>query len=400
MTNIKSDLKLLISLVVWMLIPSIYLLVRMNIVSVNNVDINILGQMEWFDLMDEVITTMLIVPLYSLLSKEKSKYMNGIAFLTSVLIYLFFTIMIVRHITGITRFMNAEYAKEYLLLQSISLVFSFVLTFVVLLLTINSDHKLVWILIIVKVIMLSICDSILIGKYKDIGAAYSEILVNVLLSVVSICLVICKGYIGLKRTELSFFNEWFQIGKFAGIQIFLDNFIYAIMIVKMVNAVNEAGNYWVANNFIWGWLLVPVNCFSELIKKNNLPSISFKNTWRYGLMIVGLWVITMPFWSIFINKAMAVDSNVIMPIVMLNMPFYITYIVSAFLDAWFISKGKTVYNMIISLIVNIVYYGIIYILFKNGVFTMNMNFIIYMFGGGMVVHMILTMVFYAVECIN
>ena len=78
--------------------------------------------------------------------------------------------------------MNAEYAKEYLLLQSISLVFSFVLTFAVLLLTINSDHKLVWILIIVKVIMLSICDSILIWKYKDIGAAYSEILVNVLLS--------------------------------------------------------------------------------------------------------------------------------------------------------------------------------------------------------------------------
>ena len=33
--------------------------------------------MEWFDLIDEVITTMLIVPLYSLLSKEKSKYKFG-----------------------------------------------------------------------------------------------------------------------------------------------------------------------------------------------------------------------------------------------------------------------------------------------------------------------------------
>lgn len=400
MTNLKSDLKLLISLVVWMLIPSINLLVRMNIVSVNNVDINILGQMEWFDLIDEVITTMLVVPLYSLLSKEKSKYKNGIAFLTSFLIYLLFTIMIVYHITGITRFMNAEYAKKYLLLQTASLMFSFILTFIVLLLTIYSDHKLVWILIIIKVVMLSICDYIYISRFKDIGAAYSEILVNALLSVVSICLVICKGYIGLKRTELSFFNEWFQIGKFAGIQIFLDNFIYAIMIVKMVNAVNEAGNYWVANNFIWGWLLVPVICFSELIKKNNLPTINFKNAWKYALVIVGLWIITMPFWEIFINKAMAVESSKIMPIVMLNMPFYITYIVSAFLDAWFISKGKTIYNMIISLIVNVVYYGIIYILFSRNVFMMNMSFIIYMFGGGMLVHMILSMVFYAVECRN
>lgn len=400
MKDFKNDLKLILSLMVWMIIPSIYLLIRMNVVAVNSVDINILGQMEWFDLIDEVITTMLVVPLYSLLSKEKSKYKNGIAFLTSFLIYLLFTIMIVGHITGITRFMNAEYAKEYLLLQTISLIFSFILTFVVLLLTINSDHKLVWILIIVKVIMLSICDSILIGKFKDIGAAYSEILVNVLLSIFSVFLIVSKGYIGLKRTELSFFNEWFQIGKFAGVQIFLDNFIYAIMIVKMVNAVNEAGNYWVANNFIWGWLLVPVTCFSELIKKNNLPTINFKNAWKYALVIVGLWIITMPFWEIFINKAMAVDSDRIMPIVMLNIPFYLTYIVSAFIDAWFISKGKTIYNMIISLIVNVVYYGIIYILFSRNVFMMNMHFIIYMFGGGMVVHMILSMIFYVVECRN
>lgn len=397
MLNVKNDLKLLFSLIVWMLIPSIYLLIRMNIVSINSVDINILGQMEWFDLIDEVITTMLIVPLYSLLSKEKSKYKNGTALLTSLLIYLIFAIMTVYHITGITRFMNAESAKRYLSLQTISLIFSFSLTFVVLILTIYSEHKLVWILIIIKVVMLSVCDYVLINKFKDIGAAYSEIFVNILLSIFSIGLIIKKDYIGLKRTELSFFNEWFQIGKFSGIQIFLDNFIYAIMIVKMVNVVNEAGNYWVANNFIWGWLLVPVTCFSELIKKNNLASISFKNTWKYSLIIVGLWIITMPFWDGFINKAMAVDSNQIMPIVMKSMPFYLTYIVSAFTDAWFISKGKTIYNMIISLIVNIVYYGIVFILFKNGIFTMNINFIIYMFGGGMVVHMILSIILYRFE---
>ena len=397
MNDLKNDLKLLISLMVWMIIPSLYMLIRMNIVSINRVDINILGQTEWFDLIDEVITTTLIVPLYALLSKENSKYKNGIAFLTSFIIYLLFTLIIVFHITRITSFMNAEYAKEYLLLQSISLIFSFVLTFVVLLLTISSNHKFVWVLIIVKVILLSICDYIFISRFKDIGAAYSEILVNVLLVIFSIAHIVSKGYIGFKRVELSFFNEWFQIGKFAGIQIFLDNFIYAIMIVKMVNAVNEAGNYWVANNFIWGWLLVPVICFSELIKKNNLASISFKNTWKYSLMIVCLWLITMPFWDGFINKAMAVDSNQIMPIVMKSMPFYLTYIVSAFIDAWFISKGKTIYNMIISLIVNIVYYGIVFVLFKNGIFTINMNFIIYMFGVGMVAHMVLSIIIYHVD---
>lgn len=114
-------------------------------------------------------------------------------------------------------------------------------------------------------------------------------------------------------------------------------------------------------------------------------------------MIVGLWIITMPFWDGFINKAMAVDSNQIMPIVMKSMPFYLTYIVSAFIDAWFISKGKTIYNMIISLIVNIVYYGILYILFSRNVFILNMNFIIYMFGGGMVVHMLASIIIYKID---
>ena len=60
----KNDIKTFLSLCLWMLAPSVYLLIRMNIVSVNNVDINILGQMEWFDLIDEIITTAFITPLY------------------------------------------------------------------------------------------------------------------------------------------------------------------------------------------------------------------------------------------------------------------------------------------------------------------------------------------------
>lgn len=31
--------------------------------------------------------------------------------------------------------------------------------------------------------------------------------------------------------------------------------------------VNEQGTYWVANSFIWGWLLLPVNQLGELIKQ-------------------------------------------------------------------------------------------------------------------------------------
>ena len=165
----------------------------------------------------------------------------------------------------------------------------------------------------------------------------------------------------------------------------------------MVNVVSESGNYWVATNFIWGWLLVPVLCFMEIIKKNDLDKLTFKNAWRYGTCLIVIWLITMPFWRSFIKNCMSTDDNQIWPIVIMSMPFYLTYIVSAFIDAWFISKGKTRLIMYISIFVNLVYYGIVFILFKANVFHTDMSFIILMFGFGMVVHMLLSMLFYGIE---
>lgn len=40
------------------------------------------------------------------------------------------------------------------------------------------------------------------------------------------------------------------------------------MICKMVNMVAEQGNYWIANNFIWGWLLIPITALSEVIRRD------------------------------------------------------------------------------------------------------------------------------------
>ena len=67
------------------------------------------------------------------------------------------------------------------------------------------------------------------------------------------------------------------------------------------------------------------------------------------------------------------------------------------IDAWFVSKGKTIYLFINSVIVNIVYYGIMYILFKINIFDLNIYFIIHLFGVGMIVHMVVSILFYLKE---
>lgn len=393
----KKDFKLYGSLVLYTLLPSIYLLIRMQIVTVNGVDINVMGQLEWFDLIDEILVTALTVPLYFLLKPENSKDKNWSAFMISFSVYTFFTVIVMAKIGNIAKFMNAENAVQYLFMQALSMLAGFVGTFMVMVFTINSNDKIIRRLLVSRLGFQVVADWIFISSFGDVGAAYAEIVVNVVIGLIAILSAYSKGYLVFSKPDKMFLADWSKIGAFAGIQIFLDNYIYAVMVCKMVNAVSESGNYWVANNFIWGWLLVPVTCLVEVIKKNNKKLLNFKNCWRYLAAIFVLWLVTMPWWKAFISGPMASDGTKILKIVMPLVPFYITYMVSAVIDGWFISRGKTKYNAINSLIVNVGYYGIVYILFKNGVFSENMTFIICMFGFGMVVHMIASLIMYKIE---
>lgn len=399
----KKDFKLYGSLILYALLPSVYLLIRMQIVAVSGVDINIMGQIEWFDLIDEVLVTALTVPLYFLLKPDKEKTApdkNCAAFLASFAVYTAFTIVVMMKIGSIAKFMNAENAVQYLFMQALSMLAGFVGTFMVMIFTLNNDDKLVRRLLVSRLCLQVVADWIFISSFKDVGAAYAEIAVNAVIGLIAVLSAYGKGYLKFAMPGKDFLKDWCKIGAFAGIQIFLDNFIYAVMVCKMVNAVSESGNYWVANNFIWGWLLVPVTCLVEVIKKNDKIRLTMKNCWRYLIMIFAVWLITMPRWKSFISGPMASDGNVIMKIVLPLVPFYITYMISAVIDGWFVSHGRTIYNAINSLIVNVGYYGIIYLAFKRGMFAENMMFIIGMFGCGMLVHMAASILMYRLEIIR
>lgn len=65
-------------------------------------------------------------------------------------------------------------------------------------------------------------------------------------------------------------------------------------------------------------------------------------------------------------------------------PFYIPYAFQQIPDNIFIGLGKTKYNLINNCIINFIYYGIGYIIYKTNTITFNMTTIIMMFGFGMV----------------
>ena len=134
--------------------------------------------------------------------------------------------------------MSAVHAEEYLLVQSFAMLAGFVGTFSVLIFTLNGDERLIQILLICKLILLVLSDLYFIGRYQDVGAAYSEIAVNVLIGIVSVALAVKRGYLRYEKIRKEVVFEWAKIGVFSGIQIFLDNYIYAVMVCKMVNEVS------------------------------------------------------------------------------------------------------------------------------------------------------------------
>lgn len=132
----------------------------------------------------------------------------------------------------------------------------------------------------------------------------------------------------------------------------------------------------------------------EIIKKESETSLEKSIVWKTSFGIILFWIVTSPFWKWFISGPMASDSEIITKIVVPVMPFYIFYLLSTLFSSWFISTGKLWCNTVVSIGVNIVYYGVVYLLFKQGTFEANMNFIIMMFGLGMVFNCLISAALY------
>lgn len=244
-----------------------------------------------------------------------------------------------------------------------------------------------------------IVDFALIPNMGIYGAAVSNIIVNAILAAASYIVLHVQKYIEpcwLRKSDLSVFKGWCRTGVFSGGQQFIDNLIYALVVCKMVNMVAEQGNYWIANNFIWGWLLIPISALSQVIRHDCKDGYHKLKHWNYYFIAaaaVAVWAITIPLWTPFYRYAEHLgNADEIFLITIKLVPFYVAYAGSAVMDNIFIGLGKTTYNAINSLVVNLIYYGIFYILYRTGIITFSMDVIILMFGFGMVVHLIVAVI--------
>ena len=400
----KFDWKMYLALCLLALVPAIYqtVITRLLTSFADPGALDIIGQMEWYDLIDETICAFLIVPMYSVLSRAyKREGFNKVVFKLGIIIvvlYALFNVGMFFYGTSIVSYMNPNdvdigAAYRYLSLETIAFMMGIVFSYVSVVFLVIDKPKYMYAFLVAKVLLSLLSDLALVPSMGVDGIALGNIIANVIMGTLGVLLLIHEKQIKPSRygkDDLPIFKDWARVGLFAGGQQFLDNIIYALMICKMVNAVAESGNYWVSNNFIWGWLLIPVTCLVEIIRKDaGADGYNLKQKNYYSIVTFALlaWFALIPTYKWFFGTVEGLDnSERIFEIVIKNLGFYVAYAYSQIPDAIFVGMGKTKYNAINSLICNIVYYGIWFILYETGVVVMSMDMIIIMFGCGNVTH--------------
>ncbi|MBQ7881742.1 MAG: multidrug transporter [Treponema sp.] len=367
---------------------------------------SIAGQLTWINLLYEILNEAIILPLYFFMGEcvsEKSEYTNRIrtGLIISFCVYVICSVLICCFTSQLLAVMSTskdiiEESSIYVRIESIANIFSLLASFLLVSLVTLGKSKYVYILTGTKLILNVIFDTFFVSTLKISanlgvnGIGYSNIIVNLILFVVSVILLSKEGYLIFKKEKLSFIwaKDFVKVGGISGLESFVRNIAYMFMISRMVNMVNEQGTYWVANNFIWGWLLLPINQLGELIKQEigrNDKAVK-NNTLGYfvvTIIICFIWFITIPIWKSFMTNVLQFsDVDKLYKLVMILLGFYVLYALQNVFDSEFYGLGKTNYMLFESVVTNTIYYGIAFILYKSGIWVPTLMGIALLFGIG------------------
>jgi len=368
---------------------------------------SIAGQLSWVNLFYEVVSEAILLPLFYFVGRVKSdkKALSNrvrTGMLVSLGAYLVLSLAILLFAEPLLERMAADRSilaasAAYIRIESVANVFSILAQFALVALVSVNRSRYLYILTGARLILSLIADAFFVSslpfslKLGVNGVGCSNILVNLLLLAVSLLLLDRENVkiFSKERLDFGWMREFLRIGGISGAESLVRNAAYLLMISRMVNAVGEQGTYWVANNFIWGWLLLPVLQLGELIKAEcaeNRDNVR-KNTLGYlfvTLVIALVWCVSIPAWKPFMVHVLQFsDVDKLFDLVLLLLGFYVLYAFQNVFDATFYGLGKTSYMLFESLVTNSVFYGTAFALYCAGLWTPTLSGIALLFGTGM-----------------
>lgn len=400
--------KLYFALLVLGLCPTVYTTVRVFFLGQLSSEwsFSIAGQLSWVNLLYEITNEAIILPLFYFIGKvatDKKEFANRVktGILISLGIYLTLSIVVICFAKPLLSIMATDLnivdaSAAYIRIESVANIFLILSQFVLVALVTINKSKYIYLLTIARLILSLLCDTFLVSNLPMSlnlgvnGIGYSNIIVNIIMLVISLMLLASENMNIFNKEKLNFswVKEFIKIGGISGIESFVRNLAYMVMISRMVNVVGEQGTYWVANNFIWGWLLLPVLQLGELIKQETATDKENirKNTLGYfsiTAIITVLWFVSIPLWKPFMaNVLQFTGVDKLFELVLVLVGFYILYAFQNVFDSIFYGLGKTNYMLFESVVTNTVYYGTAFLLYLTGVWTPSLIGIALLFGIG------------------
>lgn len=428
----EINYKLLIALIIQGLIPTLYTTLRIFFLGQlpDSYSFSIASQLQWLNLFYEVTQEAFILPLYYFIGQSFLKNINKdskiendncinnkdltnrvkTGLIIGFSLYAIVSLFIIILASPLTKFMKQdpsliEQTVLFIRLESISKIFIILVDFITVVLVMLNKSKYLYFILVIKMILTIILDTFFVSTLKISlnlgvnGIALTNILVSLILLIVVIFILNKEKIKIFSKGKLSFLwvKDLFKKGGISGLESFVRNLAFMLMIVRMVNIVGEQGTFWVANNFIWGWLLLPILSLGELVKRD-CGEKSFENVKEKSLgyfllttIFVVIWIISIPTWKPFLKNVMQLSNyEEVFFIALISLSFYIFFAYNNVIDSIFYGLGKTNLMLFQSLVINIVYYSLLYILFKANVYKPTLIYISLMFAGGTALDSILT----------
>lgn len=415
------DFRLLGVLLLMGILPTLYRTVRINFLGDIPADwgFNIASQLAWLGVAYEVVHEALMLPMFYLIGRfvdDKPRFgqavSNGVV-LIGVLYGLLSAITI-----GLAKPMIVFMAQRtdlveatvtYIRLEAVGLALaSFARFFTLILIVLKRDSRLL-VLLVAQVFLSIVFDAVFVSALPFFlrvginGVAYTNIVVNAVLIAISVVMV-SRSNVTLFgrqfRLDWNWLCDWFNVGGLSGLESFVRNAAFILMVLRLVNEVQQQGVFWVTNGFIWGWLLFPILALGELIKRDTAADEAAVQTHVPAYMfltavVVGAWFVTIPFWKGFIATVMGVpDAGAVYQIALVSLVFYVTFAFNNVADAVFYGRGRTDLMLYQSLIVNTVFYGGAFVLYVTRVFEPTLIRIAIMFGIGIAFDSVITFVMF------
>ena len=285
---------------------------------------------------------------------------------------------------------------DYIRLETIAIMVSSAYMFMLVVFTLKDQRRIILWLCTLQALSTIILDMFLVSslpfswQFGVMGVAYTNIIVNGLMLGFS---AYCLSRLGISLFQpapknLAWLKRWGIISARSGLESFVRNAAFLFMILRMMNIVQEQGTFWVTNQFIWGWLLLPILALGELIKSEaalgrGLSKPFIRSFFGITALVIMLWVVTIPLWPYFLSTIMGIDDyQKIFELAVLLLIFYIIFALNNVIDSLFYGLGRTDLMLVQSLAVSILFYGTAFVLFWHGIFQPDLMQIALMFGLG------------------